>query len=149
MKRIGGQVNIFQSKLPTSGPGALKPRDETKLQGTDNEKKLFMPQDAFYRECAEEAVEAGIGFNLFLFPDQFIDVATLGVLSGLTGGEVYFQPRFDPVRDGSRMRSQLSRLMTSELGTSVTLRIRCSEGMSARLCIQYGCSHRSHRSTDI
>jgi protein transport protein SEC24 len=45
LKRIGGQLNIFQTRLPTVGPGALKHRDETKFQGTDKEKTLFIPQD--------------------------------------------------------------------------------------------------------
>lgn len=128
LKNIGGQLNIFQTRLPTVGPGALKHRDEAKIQGTDKEKTLFVPQDPFYRAVAEEAVEAGIGINLFLFPSQFIDVASLGVLSGLTGGDVFFHPRFDPVRDGLKLQSQLSRLLTRETAYSVTMRIRCSEG---------------------
>lgn len=74
----GGQVNIFQSSLPTFGPGALKHREDSKLYGTDKEKTLFSPQDPFYRIIAEECVDAGIGINLFLFPSQYIDVASLG-----------------------------------------------------------------------
>ena len=128
LKTIGGQLNIFSTRLPTAGPGALKHRDETKLQGTDKERQLFVPQDPFYRSIAEEAVEAGIGINLFLFPSQFIDVASLGVLAGLTGGDVYFHPRFDPVRDGIKLQSQLKRVLTRETGYGVTMRVRCSEG---------------------
>lgn len=129
LKNIGGQLNVFQTRLPTVGPGALKHRDEAKVQGTDKEKTLFVPQDPFYRTMAEEAVEAGVGINLFLFPSQFIDVASLGVLAGLTGGDVFFHPRFDPVRDGLKLHSQLSRVLTRETAYSVTMRIRCSEGM--------------------
>lgn len=40
-----------------------------------------MPQDPFYRMAAEECVESGIGVNLFLFPSQYIDAATLGASS--------------------------------------------------------------------
>lgn len=128
LKHIGGQVNIFSTRLPTVGPGALKHRDEAKLQGTDKEKTLFVPQDPFYRSAAEEAVEAGVGINLFLFPSQFIDVASLGVLAGLTGGDVFFHPRFDPVRDGTKLQSQIKRTLTRETASCVTMRIRCSEG---------------------
>lgn len=78
LKSIGGQLNIFQTSLPTIGLGALKHREDTKLYGTDKEKTLFGPQDPFYRIAAEECVEAGIGINLFLFPSQYIDTATLG-----------------------------------------------------------------------
>lgn len=129
LKNLGGQLNIFQTRLPTVGPGMLKHRDETKLQGTDKEKTLFVPQDPFYRNTAEEAVEAGVGINLFLFPSQFIDVASLGVLAGLTGGDVYFHPRFDPVRDGLKLQSQIRRTLTRETGYSVTMRVRCSDGL--------------------
>lgn len=135
LKTIGGQLNIFATRLPTAGPGALKHRDETKLQGTDKERQLFVPQDPFYRSIAEEAVEAGIGINLFLFPSQFIDVASLGVLAGLTGGDVYFHPRFDPVRDGIKLQSQIKRVLTRETGYGVTMRVRCSEG-KCRLTIK-------------
>ena len=77
-KSLGGQVNIFQTSLPTIGPGALKHREDSKLYGTDKEKTLFVPQDTFYRTTAEECVDAGVGVNLFLFPSQYIDVASLG-----------------------------------------------------------------------
>lgn len=131
LKNIGGQLNIFQTRLPTVGPGALKHRDEAKFQGTDKEKTLYVPQDVFYRNTAEEAVDAGIGINLFLFPSQFIDVASLGVLAGLTGGDVFFYPRFDPVRDAIKLRSQIERVLTRETAYCVTARIRCSEGTFA------------------
>jgi protein transport protein SEC24 len=77
-KRIGGQLNIFQSSLPTVGPGALKHREDPKVYNTEKEKTLFAPADPFYRTSAEEFVESGVGVNLFLFPSQYIDVATIG-----------------------------------------------------------------------
>lgn len=83
-KSLGGQINIFQTCLPTIGPGILKNREDNKLYGTDKEKTLFVPQDPFYRLTAEECVEYGIGVNLFLFPSQYIDVATLGKFFTLT-----------------------------------------------------------------
>ncbi|KAM0748281.1 hypothetical protein T439DRAFT_291785 [Meredithblackwellia eburnea MCA 4105] len=129
LKHLGGQVNIFQTSLPTIGPGKLTHREDTKLYGTDREKTLFVPQDTFYRTTAEECVECGIGVNLFLFPSQYIDVASLGVLPGLTGGELFFHPRFEPVRDGAKLRAEIKRVVERETGYSVTMRIRCSNGL--------------------
>ncbi|GAA5940129.1 uncharacterized protein JCM15063_001715 [Sporobolomyces koalae] len=129
LKNLGGQVNIFQTSLPTVGPGALKHREDPKLYGTDKEKTLFTVQDPFYRISAEECVEAGIGINLFLFPSQYIDAATLGVLPGLTGGDLFFHPRFDPVRDGKLLREEIARVVSRETAYSVTMRIRCSNGL--------------------
>lgn len=126
---IGGQVNIFLSTIPTLGPGALKHREDTKLYGTDKEKNLFVPQDGFYRGAAEECVEAGIGINVFFFPSQYIDVATIGVLPGLTGGEVFFHPRYDPVRDGAKLSTEIRRTVLREIAYNVALRVRCSNGL--------------------
>ncbi|BGP15597.1 hypothetical protein JCM10213_004114 [Rhodosporidiobolus nylandii] len=129
LKNLGGQLNIFQTALPTTGPGALKHREDAKLYGSDKEKTLFLPQDPFYRLSAEECVEFGIGINLFLFPSQYIDAATLGVLPGLTGGDLFFHPRFDPVRDGKTLKAEIGRVLQRETASSVTMRIRCSNGL--------------------
>ncbi|SPO32353.1 related to Protein transport protein Sec24C [Ustilago trichophora] len=129
LSTIGGQVNIFLSTIPTVGPGALKHREDTKLYGTDKEKNLFVPQDGFYRGVAEECVDAGIGINVFFFPSQYIDVATIGVLPGFTGGEVFFHPRFDPVRDGVKLQTEVRRTVLRETAYNVTMRLRCSNGL--------------------
>ncbi|KDE04517.1 hypothetical protein MVLG_05083 [Microbotryum lychnidis-dioicae p1A1 Lamole] len=129
LRNLGGQLNIFQTSLPTTGMGALKHREDTKLYGTDKEKTMFVPQDPWYRATAEECVEAGIGVNMFLFPTQYIDVASLSVLSGLSGGEVFFHPRFAPVRDGTKLRAEIKQVVRRETGYSVTMRIRCSNGL--------------------
>lgn len=129
LSTIGGQVNIFLSTIPTVGPGALKHREDTKLYGTDKERNLFVPQDGFYRGVAEECVDAGIGINVFFFPSQYIDVATIGVLPGFTGGEVFFHPRFDPVRDGVKLQSEVRRTVLRETAFNVTMRLRCSNGL--------------------
>ncbi|SPO37007.1 related to Protein transport protein Sec24C [Pseudozyma flocculosa] len=133
---IGGQVNLFLSTIPTVGPGSLKHREDTKLYGTDKEKNLFVPQDGFYRGVAEECVEAGIGVNVFFFPSQYIDVATISVLTGLTGGEAFFHPRYDPVRDGAKLRTEVRRTVLRETGYNVTMRVRCSNGL--RVADHYG-----------
>lgn len=77
---LGGSLSIFQTSLPTLGAGALKPRDETKLAKTDKEKLLFVPQDIFWRNLAEECVDLGVGVNLWLFPAEYVDVASLSKL---------------------------------------------------------------------
>ena len=52
-----------------------------------------------------------------------------GVLPGLTGGELFFHPRFEPVRDGNKLRAEIKRVVQRETGYSVTMRIRCSNGV--------------------
>ncbi|CED84222.1 transport protein sec24 [Phaffia rhodozyma] len=129
LRYTGGVLNIFQTALPSIGSGALKPRDEIKMQGTDKEKTLFVPQDIFWRNLAEECVDLGVGVNLFLFPNQAIDVATLGALPHTTGGDLFFLPKFDPVRGGGRMRAAMEQFVHRETGYNATLKIRCSTGL--------------------
>lgn len=53
----------------------------------------------------------------------------LGVLAGITGGELFFHPRFDPIREGNKLRNELKSVVSRETGYSVTMRIRCSNGL--------------------
>ena len=136
LARIGGQTNLFQTSLPSIGAGALQPRDESKLQHTDREKTLFVPQDLFWRNLAEECVDAGVGVNLFLFPNQYIDVATLSILTAVTGGDLFYLPKFDPVRMGGRLRASLEQVLLRETVFNATMIIRCSTGL--RIGDQFG-----------
>ncbi|KAK0546729.1 COPII coat Sec23p-Sfb3p heterodimer component [Tilletia horrida] len=146
LSTIGGQVNVFLSTIPTVGPGALKHREDSKLYGTEKEKTLFQPQDPFYRNVAEECAEAGIGVNLFLFPAQYIDVATISQLPAVTGGDIFLHPRFDPVRDEVKLKSQISRAVLRETGYNATMRVRCSNGLRVAA---YNGSFFQRNSTDL
>lgn len=143
---IGGQLNIFLSTIPTVGPGKLTHREDTKLYGTDHEKNLFAPQDPFYLKMGEEFALAGVGVNVFFFPSQYIDVASIGFMAAQSGGQIFFHPRFDPVRDGSRVIAEVQRIVLRETAYNVTLRIRCSPGL--RVVKQFGGFH-LHGVTDI
>jgi len=48
LKQRGGKVFVFQSGLPSTGPGVLRSRDDGNAIGTDKEKALFASQDPFY-----------------------------------------------------------------------------------------------------
>ena len=56
---------------------------------------LLSPQTNFYTKLGHECVAAGCSVDLFLFPNSYIDVATVAEVPRLTGGEVhkysYFQ----------------------------------------------------------
>lgn len=51
----------------------------------------------------------------------------------MTGGDLFFHPRFDPVRDGKVLRAELSKVLQRETAYSVTMRVRCSNGASSVL----------------
>lgn len=41
---------------------------------------------------------------------------------------MFFHPRFEPVRDGRKLRAEILKVAQRETGYSVTMRIRCSNG---------------------
>lgn len=60
-----------------------------------------MPQTNFYTKLGQECVAVGCSVDLFLFPNFYIDVASIGEVSRLTGGQIYrymyFQVKFTTV----------------------------------------------------
>lgn len=143
---------MFQAALPEIGPGALQPRtNEEDLYGTDKEKSLFIPQNTSWQNVAEELAEEGIGVSIFLGQNKTMDVGSVGtflhpflsfrvrwlidhvcgagVVSSITGGEMFFHPRFDPLHDGPVLDSQLRRLVSRTTAYNCALRVRCSHGI--------------------
>lgn len=61
---------------------------------------LFQPQSTVYESLAKDCVANSCSVTLFLFPSQYADVASLGLVPLLTGGTLYkyngFQVRGEP-----------------------------------------------------
>ncbi|XP_061087636.1 protein transport protein Sec24C isoform X2 [Conger conger] len=127
-----GKLFIFHSSLPIAeAPGKLKNRDDKKLVGTDKEKSLFQPQVGFYGNLAKECVAQGCCVDLFLFPNQYIDVATLAVVPTSTGGSVYKYTHFQPQTDSERFLNDLRRDVKKTVVFDAVLRVRTSTGVRA------------------
>lgn len=129
LRLSGGQISLFLSQLPTLGPGKLAVREDPSVYNTDKEKSLFTAADPFWRTTADELAEAAVGVNVFLFPDQYTDIASVGTLSAVTGGEAFFHPKFSPVRDRDILQDEIRRTVTRETVYNATIRIRCSNGL--------------------
>lgn len=60
---------------------------------------ILAPQTTAYNMLGQECVGAGCTVDLFAFNNAYIDLATIGQVSRLTGGEVYkytyFQVSFE------------------------------------------------------
>ncbi|XP_063290737.1 protein transport protein Sec24C isoform X2 [Pelobates fuscus] len=127
-----GKLFVFHTTLPIAeAPGKLKNRDDKKLVNTDKEKTLFQPQTNFYNSLAQECVAQGCCVDLFLFPNQFLDVATLGVVPYQTGGSVYKYAFFQPETDKERFLNDLRRDVQKEIGFDAVMRVRTSTGIRA------------------
>ncbi|KAI9223746.1 hypothetical protein BC828DRAFT_344662 [Blastocladiella britannica] len=129
LKTRGGRMLIFHTSLPTSGPGALKQREDPKAYGTHKEKDLFMPAEPFWVTLAKQAVEAGVCIDQFLFPYSYMDVATIGTLSATTGGSAVLYPQFTLARDGARLHTDVLRSLSRAFGSNALMRVRVSTGL--------------------
>lgn len=47
------------------------------------------PQNNVYNNLGQECVDAGCSVDLFIFNNSYVDIATIGQICRLTGGEVY------------------------------------------------------------
>lgn len=136
----GGKLFMFHSSLPRyeAAPGCLKNREDRSLIGTDKERDLLRPaakNGQAYQSLAEECVKsAGCSVDLFLFPNQYIDIASIGQLCQITGGSCYKYAYFTAEKDAWRFRRDLGRAITktAQLGSSAfdcVVRVRTSLGL--------------------
>ncbi|ORX44709.1 hypothetical protein BCR36DRAFT_301198 [Piromyces finnis] len=129
LKPTGGKISLFASSIPSYGPGALKVRQDAKLLGTDKERSLYEPQDNWYKQIAQKCATGGITVDTFLLPAEFIDVATVGILASLTGGNIYFYPQFDQTKDSIRYINDIIFSLRRSFGYDALLRVRASDGL--------------------
>ncbi|XP_033744553.1 protein transport protein Sec24C-like isoform X2 [Pecten maximus] len=125
-----GKLYIFHSSLPIAeAPGKLKNRDDRKLLGTDKEKTILTPQNNFYTKLGQECVVAGCSVDIFLFPNAYIDVASISDVCRLTGGNMYKYSYFQADLDGSRFMEDLRMNVESQVAFDGILRVRTSTGI--------------------
>lgn len=125
----GGHIIVFQSSRPSAGPGALPPQpDENAMYDTEKETNLHKTRDKVYLDIAEECVDEGVGVTLFLAPNSFMDLGSIGCLASFTGGDIFFHPRYEPARDQMVMDSQLLRVMRRLQGFNCNLVVRTGNG---------------------
>ncbi|CAL8241863.1 unnamed protein product [Merluccius merluccius] len=127
-----GKLFIFHSSIPTAeAPGKLKNRDDKKLVNTDKEKTLFHPVKGVYEQLSKECVAQGCSVDLFLFPSQYLDMATMGHVPGHTGGSVYKYSNFQVETDGEHFLRDLRKDVEKPIGFDAIMRVRTSTGFRA------------------
>ena len=50
---------------------------------------ILTPQNNFYTKLGQDCVGAGWSVDLFLFPNAYIDIASISEVCRLTGGNLY------------------------------------------------------------
>uniref|UniRef100_A0A8R1IZF3 Protein transport protein SEC24 n=3 Tax=Caenorhabditis japonica TaxID=281687 RepID=A0A8R1IZF3_CAEJA len=125
-----GKLIVFSTVLPTfEAPGKLKSKNDRSLLGTEKEKTALVPQDESYTKLGEQCVKFGVTVDLFLFPSGFIDVATIGQLSAVSGGSIFKFQYFSADKDGIRMLNELERHVSKKIAFDCMARVRTSTGI--------------------
>jgi protein transport protein SEC24 len=131
LAHTGGKVLCALSTLPTWGPGRLIVRDDGKGRDTDAEKKLLTTEHPGFKKTAASMVSAGVGVDFFLAATggQYVDVATIGHVSALTGGEVFLYPNFYAPREHLKLTTEIKHAVNRETGYQALMKVRCSNGL--------------------
>ncbi|KAF2729006.1 Sec23/Sec24 family protein-like protein [Polyplosphaeria fusca] len=127
----GGKIVCSLSALPTWGPGRLFLRDDGNLHNTDAEKKLLTTEHPGYKKVATKMVESGIGIDFFMVAPSggYLDIATIGHVSAITGGGVFYYPNFQSPRDALKLSKEIKHTVTRETGYQALMKVRCSNGL--------------------
>ena len=72
----------------------------------------------------------GLGLDLFLFPRFYIDVASIGSMSALTGGETFMYSNYIASRDLPKFTGDLIRSIRKSHGRQCLFKMRCSSSLS-------------------
>lgn len=128
-KQTGGKVSAILSSLPSRGPGSLVVREGTLNFMGEKEVDLFAPDNKYYKDLGMEYAKAGVGLDLFLFPNSNCDLANSGAVCQLSGGHEHFYPNFVPQRDGRKFISQFCKTCQGEIATQAQLKVRTSPGL--------------------
>ncbi|TMW54456.1 hypothetical protein DOY81_000448 [Sarcophaga bullata] len=127
-----GKLLVFNSSLPIAeAPGKLKNRDDRKLLGTEKEKTVLVPQCQTYNTLGQDCVQNGCSVDLFLFNNSYIDIATIGQVARLTGGEVYKYTYFQAEIDGKRLITDIIKNISRPIAFDAVMRVRTSAGVRA------------------
>eukprot|EP01134_Creolimax_fragrantissima_P005944 CFRG5944T1 len=128
----GGRIFAFQMNKPSGqGSSVLADRYDSKAIGTDKEPTLLNSGNEEYTELAKSLVKVGVSVEMFLFPNAFADVATLGEISHLTGGHTYVYAKYNAATDGHKFSAELGRAISRPFGYEALMRVRTSEGLRA------------------
>ncbi|XVF31201.1 hypothetical protein REPUB_Repub16aG0125100 [Reevesia pubescens] len=136
IKSSGGKLLVFQSVLPSVGIVALSMRDaEGRSNISAGEKeahKLLQPADKTLKTIAIEFAECQVCVDVFITTQTYVDIASISVIPGTTGGQVYYYYPFSSVSDPAKLYNDLRWNITRPQGFEAVMRVRCSQGIDVK-----------------
>lgn len=144
---LGGKIVCLTASLPNVGFAKLEPREDRKALGTAKETALLQTASSFYKSFAIECNRSQVTVDMFLFAQQYQDVASLSNLPRFTGGQTYFYPGWSASRaeDAIKFAHELGEHLSMEISLEAVLRVRASTEL--RMSSFYG--NFFNRSSDL
>ncbi|XP_042467740.1 protein transport protein Sec24-like At4g32640 isoform X2 [Zingiber officinale] len=150
LKPTGGKLLVFQSVLPSVGIGSLSSREaegRTNASAGDKEAhKLLQPADKTLKTMAIEFAEYQVCVDIFITAQTFVDIASISVVPGTTGGQVYYYYPFSALSDPGKLYNDLRWNLSRPQGFEAVMRVRCSQGLQVQ---EYAGSFCKRIPTDI
>jgi len=129
MQQQGGKLLVFGACIPSVGDLSLKStRDNPRLLGTDKEVELLRPVNDGYKDLATELTRMQVSVELFIAPQQYVDLSSVAPLAKLSGGDLHYYPQFHIQSAGLKLKSELMHVLTRYQGWEAVMRIRVSRG---------------------
>lgn len=131
LEKTGGKIICSLSALPTWGPGRLFMRDDGRHLAGEIDKKLFTTEHPAWRKLGERMAAAGVGVDFFLAAPKggYLDIATVGYVGAISGGETFYYPNFIAGRDNAKLSLEVKHAVTRETGYEALMKVRCSNGL--------------------
>uniref|UniRef100_A0A8C7UBA3 SEC24 homolog B, COPII coat complex component n=1 Tax=Oncorhynchus mykiss TaxID=8022 RepID=A0A8C7UBA3_ONCMY len=133
MSPTGGRVSVFQTQLPTLGPGLLQSREDPNQRSSTKGVQHLGPATDFYKKLALDCSGQQIGVDLFLLSSQYSDLASLACMSKFSAGSIFYYPSLHHVHNPAQLdkfQKDLERYLTRKIGFEAVMRIRCTKGLS-------------------
>ena len=127
-----GKLLVFTSPVPAEK--FLNRR--LKLSGTDQEYQILRPESQLYDIRGRECAEAGCSVDLFVTNNSFTDLATIGQVARMSGGQV--NKYTDLVADGWRFIEDVKRSLSSTIAFDAVIDVRVQEGITTGLIFGHG-----------
>ncbi|KAI5964770.1 SFB3 [Candida pseudojiufengensis] len=145
----GGKIISVLSNLPSWGPGGLKYKDNKAIGRTPTpevEKKIFLPDNEYYKNLTKNFVEKSIGIDLHIVSHTPVDLSNLGYFVSTTGGDITRWTNLNYERDGRFFISKFKNSLINTTGYQGQLKLRSSNGLQVA---QYYGTSSSNKETTI
>ena len=130
---VGGRITLFQSCIPSVGPGKLSHRDTAAASTNSKDTQSLNPATDFYKKLALECAGEQIAIDIFVLAGQYIDLASLSCASRYSSGSVHYFPEFHGSKNlpmTEKFRKDFKRYLTRSIGFEAVMRLRCTKGMN-------------------